>query len=348
MISELSAGQYLLLFVFASLMVGLLTPIIRILALKLDVVDRPNSAHKTHNKPVPYLGGVSIAIGVLIATLSIIIVSGFSSSKLNIALSVLLPALALGVVGLVDDLRDLPPWPRFLMQNSAGSLIALVLIGAGNLGNPSGNLILDFFISVFWFVGIVNSINFFDNLDGGAAGTVAVISFGLFVLALMNGQFLVASLSILLSGALIGFLYWNRNPARIYMGDAGSLFIGTILAVLAMRLNPDVQSIWLSFSIPLLLFALPILDTSVAVTSRLIRRKSPFQGGQDHLSHRLIFRGNSKKRTAAILWSLAGLFCLISVLVSTDSEISNLSAGTGICLWLSLFIFFSRSRFPRS
>jgi len=232
------------------------------------------------------------------------------------------------------------------MQNSAGSVVALILINGGNLGNPSGNVILDFLISVFWFVGIVNSINFFDNLDGGAAGTVAVISFGLFLIASLNGQFLVASLSILLSGAVIGFLYWNRNPARIYMGDAGSLFIGTILAVLAMRLNPDVKSIWLSFSIPLLLFAIPILDTSVSVISRLARRKSPFQGGRDHLSHRLIFRGNTKKTAALTLWSLSGFFCCLSVTVSIDSRLSLFAAGVGLFFWLYLFARFLRAKFP--
>jgi len=168
----------------------------------------------------------------------------------------------------------------------------------------------------------------------------------MFVIAFLNGQFLVASLSILLSGAVICFLYWNRNPARIYMGDAGSLFIGTILAVLAMRLNPDVKSIWLSFSIPLLLFAIPILDTSVSVTSRLARGKSPFQGGQDHLSHRLIFRGNTKKTAALTLWSVSGIFCGLSVIVSIDSEVSFLAAWVGLFLWLFLFANFLRAKFP--
>jgi len=128
MISDISPVQYGLLFLISLVIVGLLTPAIRALALKLDIVDHPNSNHKTHKEPIPYLGGVSIAIGVFFTAIGSLLIGGQSSYKLNSALSVLLPALLIGFVGLLDDLRNLPPWPRFLMQNSAGSVVALFLI----------------------------------------------------------------------------------------------------------------------------------------------------------------------------------------------------------------------------
>ena len=159
-------------------------------------------------------------------------------------------------------------------------------------------------ITIVWIVGIINSINFFDNLDGGAAGAVAATSLGLALITYASGQYLLCATSISVLGAVLGFLIWNRNPAKIYMGDAGSLFLGTILSVLTIRLNPRVDSQIVSFSIPILLLAVPVLDTSVAVLSRIRRGVSIFQGGQDHLSHRLIRNGYSKRQTAFRLWLL--------------------------------------------
>jgi UDP-GlcNAc:undecaprenyl-phosphate GlcNAc-1-phosphate transferase len=211
------------------------------------------------------------------------------------------------------------------------------------VGNPSGNSLLDAFITIVWIVGISNSINFFDNLDGGAAGAVAATSFGLFLITYNNSQFLISASAITLFAAMLGFLIWNKSPAKIYMGDAGALFLGTVIAVLTIRLDPAVESKAISFSIPLLLLAVPILDTSVAVLSRIRRKKSIFEGGHDHLSHRLMRKGFTKRQSAYALWSLAAIFAGIATTIATKKADTTFLVGLSALFWFGLFVTFLRS-----
>ena len=317
--------------------VGALTPIMRKLAIRIGAVDAPNMARKIQKEPVPYLGGVAIVIGVLIATYAAIIVEG---KDFLLASSVLLPAVAMAAMGLIDDLRGLPPWPRLIAQSIVGVIVAGILIATDTIGTPSQIFLIDAIVTTLWVVGVCNSINFFDNLDGGAAGTVVVISFFTFLIAYDRGQIMISALSIVTAGATAGFLIWNRPPAKIYMGDAGALFLGIIVAVLTIRLNPDIQPNWKSLSIPLFLMAIPLLDTTVAVTSRLSRGISPFTGGRDHLSHRLMRKGLERRAAAITLWALAGVYGTIAlaVYIAQSGNLIILAALT----WISLFVFFIR------
>jgi UDP-GlcNAc:undecaprenyl-phosphate GlcNAc-1-phosphate transferase len=337
--------EYFLLFVISYLLVGVLTPVMRRIAIATDVVDRPNSSHKSHKEPVPYLGGVAIIIGIISISYLTSLVSNFTSETFWLATSVLGPALVLGIIGLWDDVQNLPPLPRFIAQSIAGVFTAGILIITNTVGNPTGSAVFDSVITVIWVVGICNSINFFDNLDGGAAGTVAISSVALAYLALSGDQYLIAALSTVTAGSTLGFLVWNKSPAKIYMGDAGALFLGILLATLTVRFEPIAQTQFGSFLIPVLLLAIPILDTAVAVFSRIRRHLSPFQGGQDHLSHRLIRSGLTRKTSAIILWSLSGLFAGVSVLLSNASQSSTnyLLIGAGLT-WIILFIGFFRTK----
>ena len=337
--------EYFLLFVISYLLVGVLTPVMRKIAIATDVVDRPNSSHKSHKKPVPYLGGVAIIIGVITVSYSASLFSQFTSSTFWLATSVLGPALLLGLIGLWDDIKNLPPLPRFIAQTFAGVFTASILIITDNIGNPTGSSIFDSIITVVWIVGICNSINFFDNLDGGAAGTVAISSIALTYLALSGDQYLIAALSVVTAGATLGFLVWNKSPAKIYMGDAGALFLGVLLATLTVRFEPNLQTQIGSYSTPLLLLAIPILDTTIAVFSRIRRHVSPFQGGQDHLSHRLVRFGFSRKTSAILLWSLSGIFSVIAITISIVAEmyINYLIIAAGV-IWAGLFFLFFRTR----
>jgi len=331
---ELNTIQFLTLFVLAVLSTGIITPVMRRVANRFGIVDQPNQAHKTHREPIPYLGGVAIMIAV-----SIIVLCGSLFLKLDgntskIVLAIIVPSVLMGLVGLVDDIKNLSPMSRFIAQSIAALFTSIVIISSDTVGSPTGNSDLDFFITVVWIVGITNAINFFDNHDGGASGTVAISSFMLFILSSTSGQFYIAALAIVLSGSCCGFLYWNRNPARIYMGDAGSLFLGMILATILVRFDPNPINRWAGFAIPVLLLALPILDTSVAVSSRIQRGISPFQGGQDHLSHLLTRRGLSKRTTAITLWSGTGAFSLLAFLISNASY-----RVEGLILWISLVSF---------
>ena len=316
----ISTSQFLILGIAAFALTGLLTWPVRALAIRLGAMDAPNLARKTQVTPVPYLGGVAIALGITITTLVAVFVGGNKSGEnvsqlKDLALTVLLPALVLGAMGLFDDLRSLSPWPRLITQTVVGTVVALVIVNGGTVGTPFGTSTLNTAITIFWIVGICNSINFFDNLDGAASGAVAIAALGVFLIAFDRGQELVSALSIVTAGATIGFLMWNKSPAKIYMGDAGALFLGIIISVATIRLNPGIVPTWKSLAIPVMLLAVPLLDTCVAVFSRLSRGLSPLTGGKDHLSHRLVRAGLSRRVAAVGLWSASGVCAVAAVAI---------------------------------
>ena len=311
----ISNTEYFLLFVITYALVGVLTPVMRKIAIANQILDLPTSSHKSHTKAVPYLGGVAILIGVTLVSYLALAFSNFTVSNFLLATSVLGPALAMGLIGLWDDLKNLPPLPRFIGQSVAGLVVAAALVLGSNVANPTGSTFADVLITVIWVVGICNSINFFDNLDGGAAGTAAISAIFLTYLAINSGQAFVAALSIVVAGATLGFLIWNRTPARIYMGDAGALFL-----------------------------AIPILDTTIAVLSRLRRGVSPFLGGKDHLSHRLVRAGLSRKMAAIALWLLSATFAFFAVILTILTEKYEVYFVTATVLfWALLFLGFFRT-----
>jgi UDP-GlcNAc:undecaprenyl-phosphate GlcNAc-1-phosphate transferase len=319
-------------------------------------MDAPNTSRKTQSEPVPYLGGVAIALGISVITLGAVFVgedkfAGENNGQLkDLALTVLLPALALGVMGLFDDLRSLSPWPRLIAQTVVGTVVAFVIVNNGTIGTPFGDAgsgsssWLNTLVTIVWIVGICNSINFFDNLDGAASGAVAIAALGVFVIAFDRGQELVSALSIVTAGATIGFLMWNKSPAKIYMGDAGALFLGIIISVATIRLNPGITPTWQSLAIPVMLLAVPLLDTCVAVFSRLARGLSPLTGGKDHLSHRLVRAGLTRPMAAISLWSASGVCALFALGVYFYADfLGAILIGSFGVIWLLALVVFLRT-----
>ena len=335
--------QYLLLGCITLVFVGSITPIMRKYAIRINAIDAPIAAHKTHKAPVPYLGGVAISIGIVAASYGAILVNNPSKENATLASYVLIPAILISAMGLVDDLRGLEPWPRLIVQTLTAAVVAATLVLTNTMGVAFQSSSLNVLVSILWIVGVCNSINFFDNLDGGAAGTVAVITFFVFLIAFDRGQVLVSALAIVTAGATTGFLFWNRSPAKIYMGDAGALFLGIIVSVLTIRLNPGIAPSYMSFAIPLSLLAVPILDTSVAVISRLNRGISPFTGGRDHLSHRLIRKGLSRKQAALALWGFSAIFGTNALAIYLQPKgLGVILISFFLALWISLFVWFIR------
>lgn len=335
----------LTLFFVSAFSVGLITPVMRKIALRFSILDSPSEAHKTHGKATPYLGGVAIIISVVAVSILAAFLSStplLSSKTLGL---VLIPAFAMGVVGLIDDVRKLSPWPRFLAQNLVGLFISTILVTTKTVGSPTGSEILDFLISILWIVGLTNAVNFFDNIDGGASGTIGISSFFLGVLALQGGQYAISALSFVLAGSTFGFLFWNRPPARIYMGDAGALFLGLLIASLTLRFDPNPLNRWASFAVPFFLLAMPVMDTSVAVVSRILRQKSPFEGGRDHLSHRLMKLGFDKRQAVVSLWLLSTFFSLIAFALSQMKyALEGLLSLAGLTFWLFLAAWFFKKK----
>ena len=338
-----SAGQFALLGLIAFALTGLLTWPVRLLAIRIGAMDKPNLERKTQKEPVPYLGGASIAIAVTALAYAGVLASDFTTTNLPLASYVLIPALAMGAMGLIDDLRGLPALPRLFFQTTIAIAVSLVLINTNTVGVAFDDSIINRGLTIFWIVGICNSINFFDNLDGGAAGTVAVVTVGIFYIAYNQGQESVSALAITTAGATLGFLIWNKQPAKIYMGDAGALFLGVVISVLTIRVNPGIEPSSKSLALMPILLAIPILDTTVAVTSRIYRGLSPLTGGKDHLSHRLVRKGLTQRTAAIALWAGSALFTLLAIGIYN----SPISLGTSpiylaAAIWASALIYFLR------
>ncbi len=341
---DISAGQFAILGVAAFALTGLFTWPVRTLAIRLGAMDAPNMARKTQAEPVPYLGGVSIALGVSVVTFAALFFSDDNAVIIERGLTAIIPALLLGIVGLIDDLRSLSAWPRLVIQTVIGTLIAFILVQTGTLGIAFNSDVLNVFITIIWIVGICNSINFFDNVDGAASGAVAIAAIGVFIIAFDRGQVLLSALSIVTAGATIGFLMWNKSPAKIYMGDAGALFLGIIISVATIRLNPGITPTWQSLTIPLMLLAIPLLDTCVAVFSRLARGLSPLTAGKDHLSHRLVRAGLTRPMAAISLWSASGVCALfaLGVYFFADS-LGTILIGIFATVWLVALLAFLKT-----
>jgi UDP-GlcNAc:undecaprenyl-phosphate GlcNAc-1-phosphate transferase len=341
----ITAGQFALLGVAAFALTGLLTWPIRALAIRLGAMDKPNLARKSQAEPVPYLGGIAIALGVSIVTFAALFFSNDDSVIIERGLTAILPALFLGAIGLFDDLRSLPAWPRLIIQSVVGTVIAIILVQTGTLGIAFNNDVINTVVTILWIVGICNAINFFDNIDGAASGTVAVAALGVFFIAFDRDQELLSALTIVTAGATIGFVLWNKSPAKIYMGDAGALFLGVIISVATIRVNPGITPSWKSLAIPIILLGIPLLDTCVAVFSRVARGISPLTGGLDHLSHRLVRGGLSRPMAVISLWGASGVCTLLALAVYKypDQWGTQIIGGFGF-MWVVGLVLFLRTR----
>ncbi len=277
------------------------TPLLRRLALNYGIVDRPDD-RKSQVKPVPYLGGVGIMAGVLVALL-------FLPTLGARAAALALVAVVLGAVGLLDDDRTVPPGVRFLAEGGAAALAVAV----GLRIHATGIVVIDVAFTVVWILGITNALNLLDNMDGLAAGVAATVGVGMFFLAILNGQVVVATVSAALAGACGGFLVYNRRPASIFMGDAGSLFLGFSLAVLAIDVSPGLTQP-VSFVVPVILLGLAVLDTTTVTLSRLRRGRPVSTGGRDHLSHRLVALGVSPGHAVGLLLGAQAVLTVVAVL----------------------------------
>jgi UDP-GlcNAc:undecaprenyl-phosphate GlcNAc-1-phosphate transferase len=269
-------------FVVAGAVSVVLTPLAIRAALRLGVLDRPGE-HKSHATPTPYLGGVAIVLAVTFAIVAAAIVRGETVATLTQLLGILAIALTMALTGLIDDLRGLPVALRFGLQLGA----ALALWSLDVRVDLTGDALVDLPLTVLWTVGITNAMNLLDNMDGLSASTATIASLWFGVIALVNGQFLVSALAFAVAGAAAGFLRDNRPPARIYMGDAGSLFLGTMLASLGMLLSLE-RGALVTAAVPVLILTVPVLDTALVTVARIRHGISPFQGGRDHTSHRLV------------------------------------------------------------
>jgi UDP-GlcNAc:undecaprenyl-phosphate/decaprenyl-phosphate GlcNAc-1-phosphate transferase len=289
--SRPSNWLYLWIFVAAFAGAFVLTPLAAHFARRFGVVDSPN-ARKAHIEPVSLLGGMAIYGGTFGAAWTLV-AGGRPELK-----AFFLGGLVILVFGIQDDISGMDPWVKTLGQATA----ALVLVGFGVQVRLTGVTLLDVVLSVVWVVAVVNAFNYQDNMNGLATGLAALSSLAFFTIAVVTNQYLVAVLSVGLAGGAIGFLPSNFPEARIFMGDAGSLFLGYVLAFLGIRLRFLDRPKSSTFIVPAIVLALPLFDAGLVTLSRARRRLPVTRGGTDHTSHRLTRLGRSPRGAVVTLW----------------------------------------------
>jgi UDP-GlcNAc:undecaprenyl-phosphate GlcNAc-1-phosphate transferase len=296
---------------FAAALGGALlaTPVVRRMAFRFGVFDVPTE-RKLHTDPTPYLGGVGIILAFAAAVLAGGLARGLGGSYLQVG-AILGGGLLLAAMGLWDDLRVVPGWIKVPAEMALGT----ALFAAGVRVELFRAWLPDLVLTLGWVVGITNAVNYLDNMDGLTAGVSAIASVYFFALAALSGQVLVAGFAAALAGCALGFLWYNRPPARIFMGDAGSLFLGFLLAALGLKLRfRNIERV--TFFVPVAVMAVPILDALMVSISRVSRGLSPIRPGKDHASHRLVLVGIPSKATVGLLWFAAAACGWIGVVIA--------------------------------
>ncbi len=279
------------------------------LSMRWKVLDYPDGGRKTQSSPVPKLGGIAVAV-----VMTLIVSVGFVATGrlgLGLALQVLVPALAAAAIGFLDDRNDLNPYVRLFFIAVVGALAWFL----GSRIELTGVAAFDIAMTVLWVVVLVNAVNLLDNADGLAASTVFVMAAAASTIAALFGQALVSLLGVTLMGVAIGYLRHNWHPARIYMGDSGAYFLGTLMALLLIRLAPTAVPPGIAAAAVLLIALLPLLDMTFVVVRRVRSGIHPFTAGRDHLSHELQRRGCSVPVSVSLLQVISLIGAISAVVI---------------------------------
>ena len=314
------------------------TPLVRRFAFKIGAIDIPKDNRRMHKKPTPRIGGLAIIFGFTVATLC------FAQPSRQLY-GTLAGAAIIAVMGVIDDCKNLPAKLKFVIQIIA----SLVVVFAGDIkidvftnpnflsDNPYWVLPewLSVTLTVIWIVFITNAVNFIDGLDGLAAGVSAIMSISLVFISIRVGEYSIAILGIALMGSCFGFLPFNFNPAKIFMGDTGSTFLGFMLATLSIQGVFKSYAV-ISFAVPLLILGLPLFDALFAMIRRILRGQSPMTADRGHLHHRLVDMGFSQKQTVFILYAISGVLGITAVLLAESGVLRALLLV--ICVLILLLI----------
>ena len=314
-------------FVLTAVVALLLTPLVRRTVRRYGIVDRPN-ARRVNTRPIPRAGGIAIAaafLGIAVPFVALNEANGWVPTPLNIELSDLVAlfggGLAAAIIGALDDLYDLRARWQLLGQIGLALAAAALGIGIAVVNNPVGEGVIRFSapfsvgFTVFWIVGMINSINWIDGLDGLSTGValIASVTLGLISLTTQVSQPLIAVLCFALAGALAGFLRWNFHPARIFAGTTGVQFVGYTLAVLAVLGSAKV-------AVALLVLGVPIIDTFWIIVGRVSRRRSVFAPDRSHIHHRLLDLGLSHRDTVLVIYAICAALGILALLVQEVTQ----------------------------
>lgn len=326
---------FLVAFALSLLTALLLTPAVRWGSVRAGLVDSPTQTRKVHRAPIPRLGGIAIAVAFFTPIVGLFFYDNDVSSAylgdLSRVVGLFGGAVVVVLLGLADDVFGLRPRTKFAVQVAVAIGVYFLGYQIGRIANPFGpNLDLGLFslpVTVLWIVGVMNAINLIDGLDGLAGGVSLFSVLTLFLLALVSGNVVVGLTAAALAGALIGFLRYNFNPASIFMGDSGSLFLGFVLSTTAISGSAK-SSTLVALTIPLLALGLPLLDTSLAILRRFLAGRPIFGADRGHIHHRLLDLGLTHRQVVLVLYGICVVFTGLSLaMVYANSVVSALILG---------------------
>jgi UDP-GlcNAc:undecaprenyl-phosphate GlcNAc-1-phosphate transferase len=274
-----------------------------------------------HTQPIPRLGGLAIFLGFLLA---VVLLADITREVRGI----LLGSVVIVIVGVIDDIVPLPALVKFFVQVIAALIavfhgVVITIVSNPAIWSASDYLVFGYFsipVTVLWIVAITNSVNLIDGLDGLAAGVSAISSFTMMIIAILVAVPNIAIITAALAGSCIGFLPYNRNPAKIFMGDTGALLLGYVLATVSIIGLFKLYAV-ISFVIPFLVVGLPLFDTAFTFLRRIANGRNPMSPDRGHIHHRLIDMGLSQKQAVAIAYAISGILGLCAVVIATNGEI---------------------------
>lgn len=315
MVSDM--GVYIVVFVSGLVLAVIGTPLARKLGIRLDAVDEPDPSRRVHTVPTPRLGGLAILLSTLIAGMLL----GGIFNELS---GILAGAILVSFLGLWDDRFTLGAWAKLLGQFVAVGFLIFTGVQVRAFDPP----ILDIVVTIMWMIGITNALNLLDNMDGLSGGIAAIAAAHFSLMCAFSGQYLVGAFAVAVMAACVGFLIYNWNPATIFMGDSGSLFLGFMLGSLGIKLRFPENVPFVTWMIPVLVLGVPIFDTTLVTLSRLRRRLNPLTTpGLDHTSHRLTYAGLGRRESVFLLYIVAFLLGLLAIFVTQATILEGYLVG---------------------
>lgn len=317
---------YLTSFIVSFLFVLVTTPFLIKIGIKHGFVDKVDQ-RKIHQGVVPRIGGIGIAIGTLFPLFLLYFYNNFVSQTLfgsieNVVV-IIFGGLSISILGLFDDIKGLPAKFKFLFQIALAVIAIYCGFSINAMSTPWGVVQLGWvghFITVLWIVGIINAFNLIDGMDGLSSGVSFFACITIMSLSIVNGYMFVALVSAALAGAVVGFLVYNFNPAKIFMGDAGSMFIGYVLAVLSLKNQSKGHTI-VSMLVPIIAMGLPILDTTLAFLRRFLRNQSIFSADKQHIHHILLSKGLNQRKVVFMLYGISVVFTALAMLLIFQKDV---------------------------
>ena len=315
------------------------TPIVKVFAQKVGAMDNPDEARRIHDHPIPRMGGMAIFLGFLV---SVVLFAQITKPVQGI----LIGCVIIVAAGILDDIISLRWWVKLIAQLAAAVIAVAHGVTIEGIMNPNvfateNTLLIGYLsipVTVLWIVGVTNAVNLIDGLDGLACGVSAISSVTMLVVALMVAEPNVALLLAALAGGCLGFIPYNFNPAKIFMGDTGALLLGYVLATVSILGLFKFYAV-MTFLVPVMALALPLFDTLFAIVRRVAHGQSPMAPDRGHLHHRLIDHGLSQKQAVAVLYSLSAMMGLTAVVICTTGKLRLLLLGIDVAIAVAVGIF---------